>query len=218
MWQEGNMNQSDDPKYPRTVGSFGDSTQEGYTPDDDDTWGNKMLAPNRPLLQRHLELCRMAAHGKTNNEIAEKLGYTASRVSILLSNRRVKDQIHLYRDRLFETDTKTRMKEVATDAMSVIENILTDTNLSVKEKEKAAMWVLEKVDGKAAQQTDINVTGGIGVFLDQLDKMKARGETLDVRARHTPQLTDSGLEATGGEPIKESGDEFTKWLNTNLKD
>ena len=190
-----------------------DIANAGWTPEYEETWGDRMLRPDKPLLQRHLELARMAAHGKTNNEIAEKLGYTASRVSILLSNRRIKNQINIYRDRLFKVDVKTRMKDIAPDAMDVIEGILNDDNLDAKQKEKAAMWVLEKVDGKAAQQVDHNVSGGIGLFLDKLDQMKSQGNlpTVQTLPAEAVKVTESNTEAT-------SKDEFTTWLNENLKD
>lgn len=187
-------------------------------PDDIDTWGDYMLRPDKPLLQRHLELCRLAAHGKTNNEIAEKLGYTASRVSVLLGNTRIQAQINHYRDRLFQVDTKNRMKELAPDALNVIDGILTDESLSMKEKEKAAMWVIEKVDGKAAQQTDINVAGGIGFFLDKLDQMKAQGETINVQYSPTEIPSESSLLEPAKPDSELPTDEFTQWLDKNIKE
>lgn len=187
---------------------------ETWEKPDDMTWGDKFLIPNKPISYRHKELARMFAHGKTNKEICETLGYTPARVSVLLSNTRIKDEIEHYRDKLFGADVETRLKDLSGDALRVMEGILIDRNLDDKDKESAAKWVLEKVSGKPAQQVDVKQDVSIGVFLDQLDKLKAVGnaqalpptsaETIDI----TPKAQD--------EPVAPPKDSFASWLDENL--
>lgn len=178
---------------------------------EDETWGDKFLRPDRPLTQRHRELARLAALGKSNKEICEKLNYTPSRVSILLTNSKIKDEIERYKDKLFTIDTQTRLKELAPDALNVMEEILTSPSVELKDKENSAKWLLEKVSGKAAQQVDIKGEVSIGVFLDKLDQMKAR-ESL-------PQSTPINIIPKSSEVVKEEsvGDNFEEWLDKNLE-
>lgn len=186
---------------------------ETWKKPEDMTWGDKALAPNRPLSHRQRELCRMAAHGKMNKEIAEKLNYTQARVSVLLSNSRIKDEIERYRDALFKQDEKTRIKELTPDALNVMEQILVDRNLDLKDKENAARWILEKATGKAAQQIEANHTINIGDLYDKLDQMKVKEKT-----RYLPES--EGTEIIDVEPISQEEqqevDDFASWLEDNL--
>jgi len=53
-----------------------DEESVSLTTEDNDHWGNDMLRPDKPLANRHREIARLAAHGKTQKYIAQKLNYT----------------------------------------------------------------------------------------------------------------------------------------------
>lgn len=184
---------------------------------EDETWGDRFLHPLRPLNQRQRELCRLAAHGKTNNEIAAALSYTASRVSILLTNRKIKDEIESYRDRLFATDTQTRLKEMSTEALDAMADILSSQSIPAEDKESAAKWVLEKTTGKPAQQVNVTAEVNIGHLLDKLDNMPqapklVRPAAIDIIPHDTENTEETDVEATKAP----AGPAFADWLDKNL--
>lgn len=180
-------------------------------PDDVDTWGDYMLRPDKPLSHRHRELARLAAHGKTQKEIAQELNYTQSRVSVLLSNEKIKNEVGRIRDKLFSADIESRIKDLSGDALDVMEEILISPHISTKDKETAAKWILEKHSGKPSQQVEHKGDLSIGVFLEKLDQERGKkalessdpsGEVIDVQAK---------------EPEKAlATDSFTDWLDKNL--
>jgi len=186
---------------------------------EDTTWGDHFLAPNRPLNKRQRELARLMAHGKTNQEIAKTLGYSLGRVSVLCSNTKIKEEIEKYRDKLFEVDSMTRLKEIASDAVNVMGDILLDKNVEAIKKEGAAKWVLEKTTGKAAQQIDVTVEGNIGVLLDKLDNLKVAGKALPAPVIDVTPL-ESGEEVDSVNLVEEEkvpdGPNFDDWLANNF--
>ena len=185
---------------------------------EDMAWGDYMLTPDRPLLQRHRELARMAAHGKTNKEIATALNYTDSRVSVLLSSTKIREAVNVYRDKLFTMDAETRMKDLLPDAFNAMEQVLTSTSISDADKEGAARWVIEKVTGKPAQQVDIKTEISIGNLYDKLDRMDIRtvsaaptaldsasGEAIDISVKKPEEVVETVIL-----------DDFSSWLDKNL--
>jgi len=126
------------------------------------------------LTPRHRRLCQLAAEGRTNAQISEELGYSQSRTSILLKNHFIIEEVRRLQDRLFEETIQARLKSFAEPALNNIHMILTDRTNRVKISEKAEMskWVVEKLDGKATQKTDIG-ENLLGVLLDRLDAKRA---------------------------------------------
>lgn len=193
------------------------SDPETWAKPDDVTWGDHFLRPDKPLNQRQRELARLAAHGKTNNEICKLLDYTQGRVSVLLSNTKVKNEIEKYKDKLFGVDAQTRLKELSGDALNVMEGILIDGQIDIEKKESAAKWVLEKTTGKAAQQIEVKGEVNIGVFLDKLDQLKSTNKSLpapepiDV----TPLENEDGVNQEPKEKTPEPA-VFDDWLDKNF--
>jgi DNA-binding CsgD family transcriptional regulator len=138
--------------------------------------GDRML--HGELKPRHRRLAELAAQGKTNNEIAEILKYTASRVSILLTNSRIREEVERIEERIYEESIGSRLKKLAEPAMNEIERCLTDRSNRYKEqlKQDTAKWVVEKLDGKSTQKYDIG-ENMLGVLMDKLDAQKAAGVT-----------------------------------------
>lgn len=179
--------------------------------DDETTWGNKFLIPGRPLNQRQKELCRLAALGKTNNEIAAATNYHYSRVSILLTSDKIQDEIERYKDKLFKVDEQARLKELAPDALDVMETILMNPKTTPEDKESAARWVLEKVTGKAAQAIDVKDERGLHILMDKLDQMKAQNKSLP-----SPDIIDVVAKEPSEEKPKDLSDTFETWIKENV--
>lgn len=144
----------------------------------DMSWGDWMLTPDRPLNHRHETLAHMAAAGMSNAQIARDLGLTPSRVSVLLSNTKIKDRMNLIRDKYWGANITQRFQHAVPRAMDVVDEILApDTPQSPNKhrpqlRAQTATWVLEKVTGKAVQS--INHSGNlIGQLIDQLDARSA---------------------------------------------
>lgn len=132
-----------------------------------------------PLGFRMKEFARLIALGKTNAEIAEKMGCIPGRVSIIRSIPEVHDEAERYRDRLFEGDVAERLKELNASAFGTFEKILRNPNAKDNLKLQAAQWILEKTTGKATQSLDIKSSTLEG-FYRMVSEMQGRGETLDV--------------------------------------
>lgn len=171
------------PESPESLGSPPSS-------DDDLSWGDLMLKGE--LSPRHRKLAELAASGKSNNEIAEILKYTPSRVSILKSNSRVKHLISEISERIYQETVGDRLKKMAEPALNEIYRCITDDTNRYKEqlKVETSKWVVEKIDGKAVQKHDIG-ENMLSVLMDRLDAIKASGS----------QIID--VSPNPGEPLKE---------------
>jgi hypothetical protein len=170
------------------------------------------------LSPRHRRLCQLAAGGASNKEIGAELGYVDSRVSILLKNQYIRAEISRLQDRIFEETIKTRLKGMADPALNNIMMILTDRSGRVKMSEKADMskWVVEKLDGKPTQTTDVG-ENTLSILLDRLDARGSRADvprgTIDV----TPRSGESpALEAAPRKRTEE--DELSDWVADYTED
>ena len=159
------------------------------------------------LSPRHRRLAQLAAEGLSNQRIGEQLGYCSSRISILLRNPYIQYEIRRLQDRIFEATIQDRLKNLADPALNNIEMILTDRTNRVKISEKADMskWVIEKLDGKAAQKYDVG-ENLLGIFLDKLDAQK----TQPLRDVHPAKEV---LEIEGhSKEIEKPKDKISDWI------
>lgn len=201
-----------------------DETDEAPTSEEgnenDATWGDATLSG--PLKPRHRRLAELHAQGYTNNEIVEKLGYSVSRVSILLSNHKVKEEIERVRERIYQDTIAKRLKDLGDPAMNVIEECLTDRSNRWKENLKADMakWVVEKLDGKATQKFDVG-ENTLSLFLDRLDAAKAGGHPIvDITPQEKQALLAPNVENSGENPVEivrneeeREEDRLREWVN-----
>lgn len=129
------------------------------------------------LSPRHRRLAQLAAQGLSNQKIKEELGYSDSRLSILLRNPVISAEVRRLQDRIFEETIQHRLKSFSEPALNNIHMILTDRTNKVKISEKAEMskWVIEKLDGKAAQKHELG-ENLLGVLMDRLDARKSARE------------------------------------------
>lgn len=175
---------------------------EGY-----ETLAHGFLSP------RHRRLAQLAAEGKSNAMIAEELGYVGSRVSVLLKHPAIAAEIRRLQERIFEETIAQRLKSFAEPALQNISMILTDRTNRVKVSEKADMskWIVEKLDGKATQKTDIG-ENLLSVLMDRLD---ARGQVPQQRAVTETHRSSADIEITANPalppPPKTEEDALAEW-------
>lgn len=183
----------EDPQPPQS------SAEDGY-----ETLSRGFLSP------RHRRLAQLAAQGVSNSEIARELDYTDSRVSILLRQPPIVEEIRKLQDRIFEATISQRMKAMGDAALNNIEWILTDRTNKVKVSEKADMskWVVEKLDGKAIQKTDIG-ENLLSVLLDRLDAKNAPRSVIPADIEITPSLP---APSPATEPPAEA-DDLQSWIS-----
>lgn len=177
---------------------------DGPIRQDQMSWGDRMLTRQQTLSPRHRKLCELAAQGISNKKIAEQLHYTDSRVSILLSNTQIRNEVEKMREKIYEDTVGRRLKDMARPALDELDRCLGDSSGKYKEqlKVETAKWVVEKIDGKAIQKHDIG-DNLLSVMMDRLDSMKQSGQkshqTIDV----SPSSSDI-LQIEGEIPEKEA--------------
>lgn len=179
--------------------------------DEDTSWGDHMLTEKEKLSFKHETLAHMAASGFSNKKIAQDLSMTEGRISILLGNSRIEARIKEIQAKYWGGNIEKRFKRATPKAMDIIDQAIGDQSGTFKAAEqlKAAMWLLEKVTGKAKQEVD-HSSVSLGELLRKMDDMIDRGEAIDV----SPQL-----EAGQTEEEKEASSldkQQSNWIDQNL--
>lgn len=190
--------------------------------EDDLTWGDRLLMEGKPLSPRHRKLAELAAQGMRNADIAKELHLTQSRVSILISNTKIREAIEQHRERIWEETVGARLKRMSEPALAEIERCLTDKTNRYKENLKVdtAKWLVEKLDGKATQRFDVG-ENLLGVMMDRLDAMKASGGSIEgitePRVRIAAPKAEGEIDADFREVVEEptrpktEEDELAEW-------
>lgn len=180
-----------------------------------------MLQPGKPLSPRHRRLAELAAAGIKSGKIAQELGLTPARVSVLLSNTMIKKEIARLQERMFEEGLSERMKRLGHSALDIIdEHLNPDSQTKPQLRAETARWVLEKLTGKAVQTHDIG-ENMLGVLLDRLDGMKQAGEVLEIPAlagrAGTPAMSsEAPEEVTAPDPLSEERAKLSDWVLDNF--
>lgn len=190
---------------------------ETWKKPEEKTWGDHFLRPDKPLSSRHRALARMVAMGATNKEIAERLNYSMSRVSVLKSNTRIQEEIQKFEDRVYEESIEERIKELAPEAIDAMEAIL-KADVDPLRKENTARWILEKASGKAAQQINVQGEVSLGVFLEKLDKMSTQALAPREVNPAIEGQTEESPETSEQDKTQEIIDPLEDWLDKNLSD
>lgn len=166
--------------------------------------------PSRGYIDRYREVARLHAFGRTNNEIAQILGYGAVRISLLLKDPFVQKEIDKWRQHFFDSDAVAIMKDAARDGARRIHNIILDPKAKDTTVLAASQFAVEKAHGKAKQEVAIE-SQSLAAFTAELKAMRQHGDMLrDV----SPQLIESKeKEPIVTEPIK---DEWTSWVDQNI--
>lgn len=164
--------------------------------------------PSAGIINRHREIARLSASGRTSNEIAAHLGYTAGRISILLKTQFIQDEIARYRDKLFDQTIADSLKAAGPDAIAYIHKTITDPTEKAEIRSTNARWTVEKLTGKAKQE--VAVEHNFNYYMDILRDMQSTGEVLDVTPKQIASPATSAAEAS------ENPARWDAWIETNL--
>lgn len=167
----------------------------------------------RDVRTRWLEVARLNALGQTNNEICERLGYSVSRVSIILKFPVVQNEIHRYRNQLFEQDIVTAMKDMGPDGIRVINEMMNSSSEKLKDRVDTAKWLLEKLTGKPKQEVNVE-SNTLAMFMETLRQMQRTGESINAPAQRTGDVID--VTPTEDEISPSQPSKWANWTKNNL--
>ncbi len=198
-----------DPKRAEAIGYVGapdalptfDDELDSLAPDGDLV----IAAPSRGLISRYQEIARLHAHGKTNNEICALLGYTASRMSLILKDPYVQKEIQTWRDRFIGDDSVSIMREAARDGARRLHGIILDPNARDSTAMDASKFVIEQSLGKAKQSVAVENVN-LSSFMELIKGMQLRGEPLDVTPTGHPELP----------APQQAEDQWGEWITKNI--
>ena len=196
-----------------------DEAQPEETPSpgtlDERSWGDRLL--DGPLSPKHKRVAELFAQGKSNKEIIDEMKMSPSWVSILKSNAKMLDEVERIRQRIYEDTIGNRLKKMAEPALVLLEDCLTDRDRNFKKSEQldTAKWLVEKIDGKAAQKHDIG-ENMLGILMDRVDALRSSGvrtvtpHTTDIEMTPRPALEEA--------PPKPKTDEniMDEWVVDNI--
>lgn len=134
--------------------------------------------PNLPpakLSHRHLYIAQLAALGKSNKQIAQHVGMSESRLSIVLSSDLMVEEITRLREELFDKLTVDQnISRITKKAVEIAEDAMTSEQTPTKLRTDIAFKFMDRSLGRPKQQ--IEVSGGAFKemldFFDQLDEKK----------------------------------------------
>jgi hypothetical protein len=189
--------------YPGAANDAAPTFDTELTPDDPET-------PTKGVISRYREVARLHALGKTNNSIAAILGYTASRVSIILRDPFVQAEIARYRAAFFDQTTIDQMKQASHDGVRLVHSVILDDKEKTEHRLKAATLAFEATHGKARQQLNIE-SNTLGTFMELIRDMNSRGETLDVTPG--PAKREQQQSAAAELPEARSAEGAGRWSN-----
>lgn len=171
------------------------------------------------LKPRHKEVARLHALGKTNNEICRILGYSTSRMSILLGLPAIQREVDRYRQKLYEKDHVDALKDLGTAGLEVMEEMIRDPKNKLRDRVEASKWVLEKITGKPKQEVSIE-SQSLNRFMDVMKQMRESGETLEIGGSGARDVTPGETIETTAEnpdgPEVQSGSQFDKLVDDLL--
>jgi DNA-binding CsgD family transcriptional regulator len=213
------MSDSEDEIAPEVVVEAPAAEPEA-APEPDEGDSSPVPPSDQPLSPRHRRLCEYLAHGDPVGEIAKALHYTPGRIYTLKTHPRIKAEVARISDRIHEETIKSRLKSVGNAAMDHVEFVLKDRTNKVKINEKSDMakWVVEKLDGKAAQVHDVG-ENLLGVMMDRLDGLKNAGRSLGPQTS-APLEIEAREVSEPAEPARPKTDEelLAEWVTANPLD
>lgn len=133
----------------------------------------------------HEALIYMAASGANQKTIAEDLGFTQSRISIILSKPEIKQKVRKVQELLWGENAEKRFNNLLPKAIDVAQHIIEDANEKTSLKADVAFKLMDRALGRPQQS--VNVEGNLlGDLIARLDEQSSRDIT-------NPELT-SGRE------------------------
>lgn len=113
-------------------------------------WGD-WIGP-RKLSHRHKFIAHLAALGLNNNDIAERTGMTPSRISIVLGNTLMGQEIERCRKEIFAGDLDQSLRLMLPKAVKIIDDVLSPTAQVKKDLQiRTAFKLMERTHGMPKQ-------------------------------------------------------------------
>ena len=208
-YNDGRPEPPEEPEEPEKKGPTGKPWGKSFVKADHISWGDYLLKQKEGVRHKHEVIAFMKAAGSTNKKIAQEISMGESWISTILSNTAVKERISEIQKEHWGDNIEARFKNTVPKAMDIVDEILSDPygDYKIQDKLKAAMWLLEKVTGKAKQEVDHNSVG-LKDLLGKLDELSKQGETIDI----TPQLPQSEEEAA----LRKQDSAFDVWIEQNI--
>lgn len=137
-----------------------------------ETWGNRLLKPNKPLTAKHKKFCECVAQGMTVPQIKEVTGYSDAWISTLKSNDKINEEISRLQDRLFSETVQQQLANLGNDAVDTVEEMLRSDGEKLRDRVETARWLIEKLTGKARQEMEVNAGSTLLQLLQKLDALR----------------------------------------------
>lgn len=99
----------------------------------------------------HQHMVRLAVAGWTQGAIAKELNYDQAHVSKVLNTPEVKEEIRKQMDDIYGEDFKKALKDRASKAVQVVDQILDSDQMKLMDKFEVAQYILDHSVGKASQ-------------------------------------------------------------------
>lgn len=177
--------------------------------------------PSPGYAERHRAIARYNALGFTNNQIAEKLGYSPTAVSLALKKPHIQAEVERFRTQFFDEDINRALKAAGSDAIKHIHKTILDDAEKSELRSTNSRWVVEKLTGKAKQEVNVE-SNTLAAFTDLLREVRESGRPLEPAVLDITPSGEAGLLESGGSgaegPALESdpGPDFDAWLDKNL--
>lgn len=130
-------------------------------------WGD-WIGPKQ-LYHVHEYIVMLAATGMRPGKIAETMGMNAARISVILSNTKVRAAIRERQNEIFAGDVKQRIAANINNSMEALEKAL-DEGSDIRIRADTAKYLLDHHLGKATQKTEIKGTM-LTEFLGKIDAL-----------------------------------------------
>lgn len=196
-----------DPARAESIGYVG-APPDAVPTFDDELIAENPEAPSPGIIDRYREVARRHAHGQTNNQICAALGYTPSRMSIILTDPFVQAEITKWRKAFFDGDAIGRLKEAARDGAKRIHDIILNPKTEDRVLLQAAQFAVEKTHGKARQEVTVE-SGTLTSFMDMLKQMQTGPRDVTQSAEERPALAEA-------KPDAERPSKFDSWMDDHL--
>lgn len=133
------------------------------------SWGD--WSGPKTINHRRSYLIQLAASGLTNNEIAAEMGMSIGRVSVLLSNTKIRAAIAARQDQLWGDNSQQRFKRILNKAIDKAEELLDAPDTAANLQSDIAFKFMDRALGKPKQE--VAVEGNLlADFIHKLDQEK----------------------------------------------
>lgn len=176
-------------------------------------WGS---GPSPGYRERHRAIARYNALGMSNNEIAKKLNYSPTAISLVLKKPWIQEEVSKFRTQFFDEDINRALKAAGSDAIKHIHKTILDENEKSELRSTNARWITEKLTGKARQEVNVE-SNTLGSFIELLREVRDSGQPLEpVTLDITPTDPDPKTPEIQALPEAPQGPDFHSWIKNNL--